>query len=290
MAWNMQANMMNMQQNMQAMQRQMQDDMGCMQREMQASMWASQCDMRAAHRDAQQEMQASMWASQRDMRAGHRDAQREVRQGQRRAQRDMRAAQRDAQREMRDAHMLAIQRFPRQQLPAQRIQNQRGQFPAGAVSTSVVNGSVYINGQWVAEVPDGAPVSIENRDGIVSLNGTAIWPPRAGARDQPQQAAAGAFEPRDRRRRDDPQSIALDSSRTGVSTKDYEEPCVVCLEAIRAGQQIRTLPCFHVFHRSCAEADFARDTRPNPVQCPMCRIEVAPVNAASFAAEVFVCD
>jgi hypothetical protein len=52
------------------------------------------------------------------------------------------------------------------------------------------------------------------------------------------------------------------------------------LEDIKAGEQIRTLPCFHFLHSKCADLYFARpsvsEDGPPRLFCPVCRIKVEP--------------
>merc|ERR1712032_1527702 len=42
--------------------------------------------------------------------------------------------------------------------------------------------------------------------------------------------------------------------------------CSVCLLGLEPGEQVRTLPCGHVFHRPCVDRWFSRSNR-----CPLCR-------------------
>ncbi|KAF5179855.1 RING/U-box superfamily protein [Thalictrum thalictroides] len=48
------------------------------------------------------------------------------------------------------------------------------------------------------------------------------------------------------------------------------ESCSVCLSRLREGDEIRTLPCLHVFHRMCVDRwlNMFRKT------CPLCRFSV----------------
>jgi len=158
------------------------------------------------------------------------------------------------------------------------------------VSTSVVNGEVFVNGEWVATAPRGA-TSLEVRNGVVRMNGEAIWPRADHAQAQAHSGGLRRIEgvPEDQSGEQEaidwrlageqvpsapsPVEVALRSSRTGVCDCDREEPCAVCLERITAGHHTRTLPCFHVLHRSCAEAHFRWHT--TPVHCPICRTAVS---------------
>lgn len=226
------------------------------------------------------------------------------------------------------------------------------------VSTSVVNGDVYINGEFVTRVPPGGPVSLDSSNGVVRLNGNVVWPRtgeeveiiaasglppevvaqrraaqadaaerRQGAsnmgtmddwRRQQRQAEAWLppegtlevlqpigdtadvpFAPPLRRHQANPSveeatpvraeeesveeatRVAYRSSCEGSCPRDHPEPCSVCLDDIKVGQQIRTLPCFHFLHAQCAAAHFARpsvlERGAHPeVVCPVCRVKVGP--------------
>lgn len=165
----------------------------------------------------------------------------------------------------------------------------------GGISTSVVNGVVLVNGEEIARVPPGSPVSLQTVNGVVFLNGHIVWPRGAavgagaagagvvlggagGAATAGDAgvvlvgtgvvAAAGAAD------------VAMNNSRSSVCEANREEPCPVCLDYIQTGQHVRTLPCFHFLHRHCAEAHFNWSaSNPDgavggPVLCPVCRAPV----------------
>merc|ERR1712060_236098 len=44
------------------------------------------------------------------------------------------------------------------------------------ISTSVMNGKLYVNGEVVAEVLAGTATNVQARDGQVFLNGRKVWP------------------------------------------------------------------------------------------------------------------
>lgn len=48
------------------------------------------------------------------------------------------------------------------------------------------------------------------------------------------------------------------------------ELCAICNEATEMGGEVRGLACFHVFHKSCAEAYFRHNNPP----CPVCQIRM----------------
>lgn len=74
-----------------------------------------------------------------------------------------------------------------------------------------------------------------------------------------------------RSRRRWPLSFALvrSCSRADNLTRDLSEPCTVCLEDLRAGQRVRTFPCFHRLHDRCS-AKYFRTPGILPL-CPVCR-------------------
>ncbi|PIA35195.1 hypothetical protein AQUCO_03600094v1 [Aquilegia coerulea] len=56
----------------------------------------------------------------------------------------------------------------------------------------------------------------------------------------------------------------------GAAASHEVESCSVCLSRLREGDEIRTLPCFHVFHRMCVDhwLNLFRKT------CPLCRFSI----------------
>merc|ERR1712118_295549 len=49
--------------------------------------------------------------------------------------------------------------------------------------------------------------------------------------------------------------------------------CPVCIERVCGGDEIRTLPCLHAFHRACIDSWFAKYHS----TCPLCRTDVESV-------------
>lgn len=76
-------------------------------------------------------------------------------------------------------------------------------------------------------------------------------------------------------------AISTAASDTGISLCDMQDDvvggslvvagrnCAVCLEAFVAGDQQRTLPCFHIFHARCVDNWLSTSTF-----CPTCRHDV----------------
>lgn len=283
----MQWMMQGMQQDMWQMQQQMQHQGQQMQRDMHSNMAQAQQQM---HSDMaqmpqfsgmHQQMQSDAWQH----RPTHHDAMRASRE-QRRESRLQHRDARDREREMRRSQRQAFGGGPVAGGLVMRGLDQQG------VRTSVVNGDVYINDEFVTRLPPGGPVSMETSNGVVRINGNVVWP-RAGEAWLPPEgtlevqqplgdtadlpfAGGGPFAPPSRRHRahsnveeatpvraeEDPEEeatrVAYHSSCVGSCPRDHPEPCSVCLDDIKVGQQIRTLPCFHFLHRHCAEAHFAR--------------------------------
>jgi len=58
--------------------------------------------------------------------------------------------------------------------------------------------------------------------------------------------------------------------------------CTICLGVMRAGVEVKTLPCMHVFHRKCIDRWLL--TMPSPPRCPIDQAEVDISFAAGVAA------
>ena len=50
--------------------------------------------------------------------------------------------------------------------------------------------------------------------------------------------------------------------------KIKEKNCIICLEEFKKGDELTTVPCFHVFHPNCINKWFE-----NNKSCPICKIE-----------------
>jgi len=287
----MQRDMWQMQSDMFQAQQQMHSDMTQGSQQMHSGMFQAQQQMNAA--GMHQQMQSDAWQH----RATHHDAMRASRE-QRRETRLQHREARDREREMRRSQRQAFGGGP----PGQTFYQQ-------GVSTAVVNGDVYINGEFVTRVPPGGPVSLDSSNGVVRLNGSVVWP-RAGEAWLPPEGtlevqqpigdtADVPFAPPLRRHQANPSvqdatpvhaaeeaeeeatRVAYRSSCECSCPRDHPEPCSVCLDDIKVGQQIRTLPCFHFLHTQCAAAHFARPSVPArgarpEVVCPVCRVKVGP--------------
>lgn len=58
----------------------------------------------------------------------------------------------------------------------------------------------------------------------------------------------------------------LSSSGREVDPENPEE-CTICLDTLKKGEAIKTLPCKHMFHQSCIDEWLKQ----GKAVCPMCR-------------------
>lgn len=66
---------------------------------------------------------------------------------------------------------------------------------------------------------------------------------------------------------------ALPTRRANAEDVEEENECAVCCEAYVEGDELRTLPCFHEFHKCCIDKWFLSG-RAGARKCPMCNAEV----------------
>ena len=95
-----------------------------------------------------------------------------------------------------------------------------------------------------------APLRPAADDGAAAAAAAAPAPPAAAA-----AAAPGAVRP-----------------PAPAAPLDDQQGCVICLEALAAGQEVLTLPCAHVFHFECCERWLQQSTA-----CPLCKHNLRPV-------------
>eukprot|EP00747_Dinoflagellata_sp_TGD_P035589 gnl/TRDRNA2_/TRDRNA2_137959_c0_seq4.p1 gnl/TRDRNA2_/TRDRNA2_137959_c0~~gnl/TRDRNA2_/TRDRNA2_137959_c0_seq4.p1 ORF type:complete len:199 (+),score=22.51 gnl/TRDRNA2_/TRDRNA2_137959_c0_seq4:169-765(+) len=83
------------------------------------------------------------------------------------------------------------------------------------------------------------------------------------------------------------------------SLDDAETSCSICLLVLEIGDVVRTFPCpvapQHIFHKDCIDSwmatqidnrwDASSDNMLENVSCPICRRQVAPVNADAAEAQ-----
>ncbi|XP_014774751.1 E3 ubiquitin-protein ligase RNF165 isoform X2 [Octopus bimaculoides] len=53
------------------------------------------------------------------------------------------------------------------------------------------------------------------------------------------------------------------------SVEEENEKCIICLCEFEHGEDIRRLPCMHLFHISCVDQWLVTNTK-----CPICRVDI----------------
>lgn len=69
-----------------------------------------------------------------------------------------------------------------------------------------------------------------------------------------------------------PQSY-LDTLPTYVLCDDEDTPCAICMDELCAGQDVRYLPCVHIYHKACIDQWLTSDSL-NAKNCPACMTNV----------------
>jgi hypothetical protein len=65
----------------------------------------------------------------------------------------------------------------------------------------------------------------------------------------------------------DPDKVRKVNLNSSVLDQDLEEECHLCLENMKKGNHVITLPCQHLFHSSCVDALIVHQH----IVCPLCR-------------------
>lgn len=60
------------------------------------------------------------------------------------------------------------------------------------------------------------------------------------------------------------------------NTEEIMKKCVVCMEEFEIGEELKTLPCFHVFHGKCINKWLFAN-----MSCPVCKLNINPSNGNS---------
>lgn len=50
---------------------------------------------------------------------------------------------------------------------------------------------------------------------------------------------------------------------------DTDEKCTICLSMLEDGEDVRRLPCMHLFHQACVDQWLATNKK-----CPICRVDI----------------
>jgi hypothetical protein len=66
-----------------------------------------------------------------------------------------------------------------------------------------------------------------------------------------------------------PDAAVASNNSNNNNNSHNSHRCSVCLEAYRAGDQLRTVPCFHSFHKHCIDDWLSRKA-----ECPVCKHSV----------------
>uniref|UniRef100_A0A8C4QSW5 RING-type E3 ubiquitin transferase n=1 Tax=Eptatretus burgeri TaxID=7764 RepID=A0A8C4QSW5_EPTBU len=57
--------------------------------------------------------------------------------------------------------------------------------------------------------------------------------------------------------------------REGGAEREDSEHCTICLSALDEGDDVRRLPCMHLFHQGCVDQWLTTNKK-----CPICRVEI----------------
>jgi len=57
-------------------------------------------------------------------------------------------------------------------------------------------------------------------------------------------------------------------------TNDNQKSCCICMENFKDAENVRTLPCLHIFHTSCIDSWLVRSST-----CPICKFDITRNNA-----------
>lgn len=70
------------------------------------------------------------------------------------------------------------------------------------------------------------------------------------------------------------------SASPSIRCDDESSKCMICREAFAKGDQLRTLPCVHMYHRHCIDAWLSRSA-----QCPICKHDITDITEIAKPAE-----
>ncbi|KAL8566460.1 hypothetical protein ACOMHN_015096 [Nucella lapillus] len=57
--------------------------------------------------------------------------------------------------------------------------------------------------------------------------------------------------------------------QSGDSDDDHPEKCTICLSEFEEGEDVRRLPCMHLFHMDCVDQWLSTNKN-----CPICRVDI----------------
>lgn len=61
----------------------------------------------------------------------------------------------------------------------------------------------------------------------------------------------------------------LETNEDGKEALEVEEKCTICLSPLEEGEDVRRLPCMHLFHQICVDQWLATSKK-----CPICRVDI----------------
>ncbi|XP_069784483.1 E3 ubiquitin-protein ligase Arkadia-like [Narcine bancroftii] len=61
----------------------------------------------------------------------------------------------------------------------------------------------------------------------------------------------------------------LERTEEGKEASEVEEKCTICLSPLEEGEDVRRLPCMHLFHQICVDQWLATSKK-----CPICRVDI----------------
>ncbi|XP_060702293.1 E3 ubiquitin-protein ligase arkadia-A-like isoform X1 [Hemiscyllium ocellatum] len=61
----------------------------------------------------------------------------------------------------------------------------------------------------------------------------------------------------------------LETCEEGKEAAEVEEKCTICLSPLEEGEDVRRLPCMHLFHQICVDQWLATSKK-----CPICRVDI----------------
>uniref|UniRef100_A0A8C6UID9 RING-type E3 ubiquitin transferase n=1 Tax=Neogobius melanostomus TaxID=47308 RepID=A0A8C6UID9_9GOBI len=59
------------------------------------------------------------------------------------------------------------------------------------------------------------------------------------------------------------------TAENGEEETDVDEKCTICLSMLEDGEDVRRLPCMHLFHQGCVDQWLATSRK-----CPICRVDI----------------
>ena len=68
-----------------------------------------------------------------------------------------------------------------------------------------------------------------------------------------------------------PESISICSSNSEKKDRDAFDHCVICQEPFQEGENLRVLPCEHLFHSGCIDKMMLGENLEDDSGCPMCK-------------------